>query len=118
MSFLLLMPFSSASANSDTEYEKALKYYHRGKYKEAVSLFRDYVQKRPDPSAYYYLGYASYKLGKYGEATGYFQQAFLIDPDFSLGEMPPAENLEKEKKQDSGPVGKTPQKQIPKPKKR
>jgi len=111
MSFLLFMPFNSARANSDTEYEKALKYYHKGKYKEAISLFKDYVQKRPDPSAYYYLGYASYKLGKYSEATGYFQQAFLIDPNFSLGaDNPVVENLLKEK----GPDASSQEKALPK----
>jgi TolA-binding protein len=92
VSFLLLLPFSLVHAVSDTEYEKALKCYNSGKYREAVGLFSDYVKKRPDPSAYYYIGYALYKQHKYGEATEYFQQAFLIDPTFSLGTINPAEN--------------------------
>ena len=95
--FVVLVPFTLVHANSNTEYEKALKFYNSGKYREAVNLFNDYVQKRPDPSAYYYLGYASYKLGKYGEATEYFHQAFLIDPDFSLGADGRAENPLREK---------------------
>jgi len=92
ISFLLFLPFNIVHAVSDTEYEKALKYYNSRKYSEAFNLFSDYVKKRPDPSAYYYMGYALYKLGKYGEATEYFQQAFLIDPDFSLGTINSAEN--------------------------
>jgi TolA-binding protein len=92
VSFLLFLPFNLVHAVNDTEYEKALKYYNSGKYKEAVGLFSDYVKKRPDPSAYYYIGYALYKLHKYGEATEYFQQAFLIDPAFSLGDVNSATN--------------------------
>ena len=95
--FVLLVPFTAVHASSDTEYERALKFYNSGKYREAVNLFNDYVQKRPDPSAYYYMGYASYKLGKYGEATEYFQQAFLIDPNFALGTDSPAESPLREK---------------------
>jgi len=96
VSFLLFLPFNLVHAKNDTEYEKALKSYNSGKYKEAVGLFSDYVKKRPDPSAYYYIGYALYKLHKYGEATEYFQQAFLIDPSFSLGDIKsPANPLRK-----------------------
>ena len=99
--FVALAPFTAVHAGSDTEYERALKLYDRGKYREAVNLFSDYVQKRPDPSAYYYMGYASYKLGKYREATEYFQQAFLIDPNFSLGTSNPAETHSGEKTPDT-----------------
>jgi TolA-binding protein len=95
ISFLLFLPFDIVHAASDTEYEKALKHYNNGKYREAFGLFSDYVKKRPDPSAYYYMGYALYKLGKYGEATEYFQQAFLIDPTFSLGTINSSEQPRK-----------------------
>jgi hypothetical protein len=70
-------------ANTDTEYDKALKYYNSGKYKEAVTLFKEYVKKNPKPSAYYRIGYALYELGKYDEATEYFKEAYLVDPTFS-----------------------------------
>jgi hypothetical protein len=86
-------------AETDAEYDKALKYYNSGKYKEAVELFKHYVQTKPEPSAYYRIGYALYKLRKYGEADEYFKMAYLIDPMFSpqqhgLPELP--ENLLKE----------------------
>jgi tetratricopeptide (TPR) repeat protein len=92
ISFLLFLPFNIVHAVSDTEYEKALKYYNSGKYREAFDLFSDYTKKRPEPSAYYYMGYALYKMGKYGKATEYFQQAFLIDPAFSVVAINSAEN--------------------------
>ncbi len=86
-------------AETDAEYDKALKYYNSGKYKEAVELFKHYVQTKPEPSAYYRIGYALYKLRKYSEADDYFKMAYLIDPMFSplqhgLPELP--ENMFKE----------------------
>jgi TolA-binding protein len=81
--FVLFALSETILAGTDTEYEKALRYYYLGKYKEAIRLFKDYVEKGPDPSAYYYTGYALYKIGKYGEADKYFKMAYLIDPMFS-----------------------------------
>jgi hypothetical protein len=83
-------------ANIDTEYDKALKYYNSGKYKEAVTLFKEYVKKNPKPSAYYRIGYALYELGKYDEATDYFKEAYLIDPTFSPELVAPPGNLPEE----------------------
>jgi hypothetical protein len=74
-------------AGTDTEYDKALTYYNSGKYKEAVTLLKDYVKKKPDPSAYYRIGYALYKLRKFDEANKYFEMAYLIDPMFSPKEI-------------------------------
>ena len=70
-------------AGTDTEYDKALTYYNSGKYKEAVTLLKDYVKKKPDPSAYYRIGYALYKLRKFDEANKYFKMSYLLDPMFS-----------------------------------
>jgi hypothetical protein len=70
-------------AETDTEYDKALKYYNSGKYKEAVELLKNYVQTKPEPSAYYRIGYALYKLKKFNEADEYFKMTYLIDPMFS-----------------------------------
>jgi hypothetical protein len=70
-------------AETDAEYDKALKYYNSGKYREAVELFKNYIQTKPEPSAYYRIGYALYKLRKFTEADEYFKMAYLIDPMFS-----------------------------------
>lgn len=80
--FLLAMA-ASAFARTEGEYETALKLYYSGKYKEAVDYLREYVSTNPDPSAYYLIGYSLYKLGKFNEAAQYFEQAYLIDPNFS-----------------------------------
>jgi hypothetical protein len=70
-------------AGTDTDYDKALTYYNNGKYKEAITLLKDYIKKKPDSSAYYRIGYALYKLRKFDEANEYFKMAYLIDPQFS-----------------------------------
>ena len=70
-------------AKTDTEYEKAIRYYNTGKYREAVEIFKDYIQTKPEAPAYYRIGYALYELREYDEAQKYFQQAYLIDPSFS-----------------------------------
>jgi TolA-binding protein len=71
------------AAKTDTGYDTALKYYNSGKYKEAVRLFQEHIKKKPEPSAYYRIGYALYELRKFDEANEYFKQAYLIDPNFS-----------------------------------
>ncbi len=70
-------------AKTETEYEKAIRYYNTGKYREAVEIFKDYIQTKPEAPAFYRIGYALYELREYDEAQKYFQQAYLIDPSFS-----------------------------------
>jgi hypothetical protein len=70
-------------AKTETEYDKAVRYYNTGKYKEAVEIFKDYIKTNPEAPAYYRIGYALYELGAYDEANKYFKQAYLIDPSFS-----------------------------------
>jgi len=64
-------------------YEKALHAYQKQDFKAAVTYLKEYVARKPDARAYYLLGYANYKLKKRSEATEYFKEAYLIDPDFS-----------------------------------
>jgi hypothetical protein len=70
-------------AKTETEYDKAIRYYNTGKFREAVDIFKDYIKTKPDAPAYYRIGYALYELGEYDEANKYFQQAYFIDPTFS-----------------------------------
>ncbi len=81
--FMLCAMANIILAEIDAEYDKALTYYNSGKYKEAIELFKNYVQTKPDPSAYYRIGYALYKLGKFDGAEEYFKMTYLIDPAFS-----------------------------------
>jgi tetratricopeptide (TPR) repeat protein len=82
--FLLLIILVSAEAGAaDGNYEKALQLFKGRDYKNAVVCLEKYVAERPDPAAYYMLGYASYELGDFDKAREYFDAAYLIDPDFS-----------------------------------
>ncbi len=81
--FMLAVLSGWATAEPDNEYKRALQYYNSGQYEEAAGLFKEYVKKKPIASAYYRAGYALYKLGKRNEAVKYFDEAYLIDPDFS-----------------------------------
>lgn len=81
--FAFFVITNSISAEIDAGYEKALKYYNSGKYQEAVDLLKNYIQTKPEPSAYYRIGYALYKLRNFSEADEYFKMTYLIDPMFS-----------------------------------
>jgi TolA-binding protein len=52
-----------------------------------VERLKEYVSEKPEARAYYLLGYASYALNKDAEASGYFMQAYLIDPEFDPGQI-------------------------------
>ncbi len=113
MVFALFALSDTLIAKTDTEYETALQYYNSGKFKEAIRLLKVYVEKRPEPSAYYRIGYALYKLKQFKEANKYFDMTYLIDPMFSpiqygLPELP--EDIKKAvKPPKEAPSKKTPQ---------
>lgn len=82
--FLLLLIFMAATSfASNGFYEKALEAYRKKDFKTAAELLKKHIAERPDPKAYYLLGYASYKLKRHTESAEYFKEAYLIDPDFN-----------------------------------
>ena len=81
---LLFAAVSGAAVSDDKEFRTGLKYYNSKNYKAAVKQFREYVETKPAPAAYYLLGYSLYKLGRFSEADEYFSEAYFIDPEFSL----------------------------------
>lgn len=99
MFFALFVVSARIFAETDNIYNTALKHYNSGKYKEAIELFKECAKKKPEPSVYYYLGYAFYKIGKYDEAKEYFKKAYLIDPDFSIELVSPPQKYQKEIKE-------------------
>jgi tetratricopeptide (TPR) repeat protein len=80
---LLIILVSAEAGAADETYEKALQLFKGRDYKNAVVYLEKYVAERPDPAAYYMLGYANYELGNFARAREYFDAAYLIDPDFS-----------------------------------
>lgn len=75
---------ATISSSDDKDFRTGLKSYNSKDYKAAVKHFKEYINKKPDPTAYYLIGYSLYKLGKFSDADDYFRDAFLIDPEFSL----------------------------------
>lgn len=80
---LLLLPAMLHA--QDATYEKAVDAYLKRDFKTAAKILREYVKKKPDPYAYYLLGYSLYEQKKHAEAAEYFEQAYVLDPDISTG---------------------------------
>ena len=81
---------SGTVPEEDKDFQSGVQYYKGKNYEAAVIQFKEYVDKNPDPSAYYMIGYSMYKLGKFSEADEYFSEAYLIDPEFSPEKVQPA----------------------------
>ena len=94
--FLLFSAVSDGAVPNDREFRRGLKSYNSKNYSAAVTQLQEYVDKKPDPTAYYLIGYSLYKLGKFSEADEYFSQAFFIDPEFSLEKVGLIEKTSKE----------------------
>jgi TolA-binding protein len=64
-------------------YDKAVKAYVKRDYLSAAKYLKEYVEKKPDPYAYYLLGYSLYKTKHHAESVKYFGEAYILDPDIS-----------------------------------
>jgi len=80
---LFLFSFSVIAAADETSYDKGIAAYKKKDFKKAVQYLEQYVGQKPDPYAYYLLGYAHYKLKNHAESAAYFKQAYVIDPNLS-----------------------------------
>ncbi|MDA8104890.1 MAG: hypothetical protein M0Z71_05865 [Nitrospiraceae bacterium] len=79
---LVLILFSQSFAGNE-DFEKGIRYYRSRDFRKAEVAFKKYVSEIPDPVGYYLLGYAEYKLKKFGQSRKYFSEAYFIDPDVS-----------------------------------
>jgi tetratricopeptide (TPR) repeat protein len=94
---LVIMAFSASAVFAQDEvYAKGIRAYFKKDYAAAVKYLKEYVVKKPEAKAYYFLGYAQYELKRRTgspagrkdfwadtEAAKYFREAYLIDPEFS-----------------------------------
>ncbi len=100
--FLLLVLFIAATVfcekkvtvaqTSEEIYALALDAYRAGDFKKASNYLEEYVKAKPDPRAYYLLGYSYYKLREFDKAEKAFNEAYLIDPEL----VPPKMDRTKE----------------------
>lgn len=80
--FLFLIPSILLGQTSEEIYNLAITSYRAGDFKRASQYLEEYVKKRPEPQAYYLLGYSYYKLKLFKRAEEAFNEAYLIDPEF------------------------------------
>jgi TolA-binding protein len=80
----LMVSFAVAQ---DNLYDKGVHAYLKKDFGASVKFLREYVQKEPDPYAYYLLGYASYEMRKYPDSREYFRQAYFLDPAISAASV-------------------------------
>jgi tetratricopeptide (TPR) repeat protein len=85
---ILLLFHGPAAYAYDEAYEKAFRYFKSREYRSAVPHLEDYVSRQPDPAAYYMLGFAYYQLRNYEKSWENFDQAYLIDPEFTSDKVP------------------------------
>ncbi|MEW6571417.1 MAG: hypothetical protein AB1390_09620, partial [Nitrospirota bacterium] len=62
--FLIVALFLTTSVTfaDETVFDQAMSLYRMGDYKGAIKHLQEYVEEKPDPYAYYLLGYAFYKI--------------------------------------------------------
>jgi len=84
---ILLLTLGTAYAYDET-YEKAVKHFKGGEYKRAIPHLETYALQKPDPAVYYMLGYSYYQLKNFDRSKYYFDQAYLLDPDFTSDKVP------------------------------
>ncbi len=82
VTLLCLASFTLCMAD-DASFRKAYSLYYQGKPNQAIKVLEEYISKYPDPKALYFLGYVYYESKKMGAAMKYFNEAYLIDPDYS-----------------------------------
>jgi tetratricopeptide (TPR) repeat protein len=86
----VVLTFSSVCMAQDLS--KAYSLYYQGKMKEAIKIMEDYVTEHPDARVLYFIGYSYYELKNMKMARKYFEEAYLIDPNFTpMPERRPAE---------------------------
>ena len=80
---LALTSIAGAAGKTISDYDKAVNLYNKGKYEQAIPLFKSTLASDPKPETYFMLGYSLYKIGKHEESRQYFQQSYQENPEFS-----------------------------------
>ncbi len=83
--FTILLAFSitfSAYAEKPEQiYKRAVSYYEKGEFEDAVKSFDEVLKLGNDYVSYYYRGMSKLALGKYEEAQNDFSMAISLKPD-------------------------------------
>ncbi len=79
---IVFISFSPCMAN-DVPLQKAYSYYFHGDMENAIKIMKEYVKEHPDARILYFIGYAYYEMKDMKMARRYFEEAYLMDPDFT-----------------------------------
>lgn len=79
--FVLILAASVLAQTLEEIYNLAITSYRAADYRKASEYLEEYVKQRPEPWAYYLLGYSYYKLKVFDKAEAAFNEAYLIDPE-------------------------------------
>lgn len=63
--------------------KEAYSLYYKGDKETAIKMMEDYVQEKPDPGVFYFLGYAYYEMKQMDKANEYFSEAFRLKDFYS-----------------------------------
>jgi TolA-binding protein len=77
----------SLAVAQESTYDKGIHAYLKKDFGASVKYFKEYIEKKPDPYAYYLLGYASYEIKKYPDSRKYFEEAYSLDPAISAASV-------------------------------
>lgn len=70
--------------SADEHYNKGLNIYFQKNYTVAIQEFTEAIRINPqNAKAYYFIGYAYYKQGKFSKATEAFEMAYELENDYS-----------------------------------
>jgi len=79
---LIVLVYAGSAYASSEICEKGMRHFRAGEYGAALSPLEECSYLNPDPSVYYMLGYSCYELNNHEKSREYFDQVYLIDPDF------------------------------------
>jgi TolA-binding protein len=72
-----------ATSPTDADFQKGLSIYQKQDFATALPSLEAAVQSNPQSAeAYFYLGYALYKLKRFDESRLAFTQAYQLQPDY------------------------------------
>ena len=85
--FILMLPFCTVFADTDSLYNSAIGKYEQGLYGEALGEFREILKRGVEsPLLYYNMGNAAYRSNNLGYAILYYEKALKMDPGFEDAE--------------------------------
>ncbi len=82
LAIMFVMSFSICWAEEGS-LDKAYSLYYKGDKDAAIEMMEEYIETNPEPSAYYFLGYAYYEMQDMQKASEYFNKAYVKKPFYS-----------------------------------